>query len=94
MIINLGCASDDIHIPRDDIFDNHPNEIFEYGMHFCSVISNCCKPHKVVHHQTKFDIINDGKLFLCPLHGNGQGIKCYHCLYVCKSNTLDQNFII
>ena len=24
MIINLGCASDDNHIPRDDIFDYHP----------------------------------------------------------------------
>ena len=24
MIINLGCASVDIHIPRDDIFDYHP----------------------------------------------------------------------
>ena len=24
MIINLGCASADNHIPRDDIFDYHP----------------------------------------------------------------------
>ena len=24
MIINLGCASVDNHIPRDDIFDYHP----------------------------------------------------------------------
>ena len=24
MIINLGCASVDSHIPRDDIFDYHP----------------------------------------------------------------------
>ena len=24
MIINLGCASVDYHIPRDDIFDYHP----------------------------------------------------------------------
>ena len=24
MIINLGCASVDHHIPRDDIFDYHP----------------------------------------------------------------------
>ena len=30
MIINLGCASVDNHIPRDDIFDYHPlkNVIF------------------------------------------------------------------
>ena len=32
MIINLGCASVDNHIPRDDIFDYHPlkNVIFIY----------------------------------------------------------------
>ena len=32
MIINLGCASVDNHIPRDDIFDYHPlkNAIFIY----------------------------------------------------------------
>ena len=32
MIINLGCASVDNHIPRDDIFDHHPlkNVIFIY----------------------------------------------------------------
>ena len=30
MIINLGCASVDNHIPQDDIFDYHPlkNVIF------------------------------------------------------------------
>ena len=32
MVINLGCASVDNHIPRDDIFDYHPmrNVIFIY----------------------------------------------------------------
>ena len=32
MIINLGCASVDYHIPRDDFFDYHPlkNVIFIY----------------------------------------------------------------
>ena len=95
MIISLGCAWDNINNPQDDIFVYHPirkcniyiitspNENFEYGMHFCSVISNCCKPHKVVHHQTRCYVIYDGKLFLCPHHDNGQGIKCYHCPCVC-----------
>ena len=43
MIINLGCASVDNHIPRDDIFDYHPklgNVIFMYqftASFFCQI---------------------------------------------------------
>ena len=38
MIINLGCASVDNHIPRDDIFDYHP--IRECNIY---IISNNCQ---------------------------------------------------
>ena len=36
MIINLGCASVDNHIPRDDIFDYHP--LRECNIYIISVV--------------------------------------------------------
>ena len=42
MIINLGCASVDNHIPRDDIFDYHPRR--ECNIYIISEMYNvACK---------------------------------------------------
>ena len=39
LIINLGCASVDNHIPRDDIFDYHPRR--ECNIYILSTSSEC-----------------------------------------------------
>ena len=51
LIINLGCASVDNHIPRDDIFDYHPRRecniyILSYDVASGSEITPCNKIDK------------------------------------------------
>ena len=58
----------------EGISNNTPpqNEKFEYGypisnelLLFCPKLEGC-KPHNAAHHPTKYDVINDVKLFLGP----------------------------